>query len=152
MQTFLLVRPWDPRLLELPDFSAEIQNVDDCIPPPSPLPDSSCGSPVEQGSVALESSKREDPNFVDDMQIVEDYLTPPELPIYDSTDWSSRGPVDSEFHRALRLIVCLQQPFRGLMLAQLRGGEYKRVASDHSITVQVQHVRDMMDIRTLEIL
>ncbi|KAG2339147.1 hypothetical protein BDR05DRAFT_631425 [Suillus weaverae] len=147
LQNFMLVCPWDRRLLELPDFSADTQSMDD-------WPDSPCWSPVEQRSVASESSEREDlPHFADDIEIVEDYLTPPESPIHDSADWSPTEPVDSEFHsRALRLIVRLQQPFCALLLAQLRSGEYKRIASDHDIIVQVKDVRNMMDIRTLEIL
>jgi len=64
---------------------------------------------------------------------------------------------DSEAHlRELRLIVRLGQPFGALLLAQQRGGEYKRVASDHLIMARVRDmtcVDDMMmDIRTLEIL
>ncbi|KAG0705851.1 hypothetical protein DFH29DRAFT_1067269 [Suillus ampliporus] len=79
-------------------------------------------------------------------------------------EWSSAGsyisghpgddePVDSD--HALRLIVCLGQPFGALFLAQQRGGEYKRIASDHNIIAQVKDmtsVDDMMDTRTLEIL
>ncbi|KAG2151487.1 hypothetical protein DEU56DRAFT_553851 [Suillus clintonianus] len=65
-------------------------------------------------------------------------------------------PVDSESHlRALRLIVRLGQPFGALLLAQQRGGEFKRIASDHNIIAQVKDttaVHDMLDIRTLEIL
>ncbi|KAG1786314.1 uncharacterized protein HD556DRAFT_1528393 [Suillus plorans] len=35
-QKFLLVRPWDRRLLELPDFSDDTESMDDLSPPPSP--------------------------------------------------------------------------------------------------------------------
>jgi tetratricopeptide (TPR) repeat protein len=152
MQTFLLVRPWDRSLLELPDFLADIQSVDDCTPPPSPLLDSSPVSPAEQESVASEASEREDPDFTDDMQIVEDHLTLPESPIHDSADWSPGEPVDLEFHRALRLIVRLLQPFHVFLLARLRDGEYTRIASDCDIIVKAEDVRDMMNIETLEIL
>ncbi|KAG0702644.1 WD40-repeat-containing domain protein [Suillus ampliporus] len=57
--------------------------------------------------------------------------------------------------RALRLIVRLGQPFGALLLAQQRGWEYKRIASDKNIIAQVKDmaaVRDMMDVRTPEIL
>ncbi|KAG1803059.1 uncharacterized protein BJ212DRAFT_1374559, partial [Suillus subaureus] len=57
--------------------------------------------------------------------------------------------------RALRLIVRLGQPFRAFLLARQRGGEYKRIASDRDIIVQVKDVtsvRDLMDIGTVEIL
>jgi hypothetical protein len=64
--------------------------------------------------------------------------------------------VDSEsFSRELRLIAHLGQPFSAFLLAQQWGGEYKRVASDQNIIAQVKDmtvVRDMMDIRTLDIL
>jgi hypothetical protein len=62
----------------------------------------------------------------------------------------------SVFHwRASSLVVRLGQPFWALLLMQQRGGEYKRIAADHSIIAQVKDmasVQDMMDIRTLEIL
>jgi hypothetical protein len=57
--------------------------------------------------------------------------------------------------QALRLIVCLGQPFSVFLLAQQRGGEYKRMASDQVIIAQVKDmasVHNMMDIRTPEIL
>jgi hypothetical protein len=64
--------------------------------------------------------------------------------------------VDSELpSRALRLMVRLGQAFGALLLAQQRGGEYKRIASDHNIEARVKDVttvHNMMDIRTLEIL
>jgi hypothetical protein len=56
-QKFLLVRPWDRRLLELPDFSDDTDNVDDWTPPPSPSLDSSDGFPGEQ-SAGSQSSER----------------------------------------------------------------------------------------------
>ncbi|KAG1738652.1 uncharacterized protein EDB91DRAFT_448861 [Suillus paluster] len=62
--------------------------------------------------------------------------------------------VDSESHsRALRLIVRLGQPFGALLLAQQRGGEYKRIASDHTIIAQVRDMTAVHDnVGTLEIL
>jgi hypothetical protein len=66
------------------------------------------------------------------------------------------GSDDPAAHlRALRLIVHLGQPFTAFLLAQQWGGEYKRIASDHDIIAQVKNmaaVRDVMDVRTLEIL
>ncbi|KIK34008.1 hypothetical protein CY34DRAFT_38953, partial [Suillus luteus UH-Slu-Lm8-n1] len=48
---------------------------------------------------------------------------------------------DSEAHsRELRLVVRLGQPFGALLLAQQRGGEYKRVASDRLIVARVKDV------------
>jgi hypothetical protein len=53
--------------------------------------------------------------------------------------------------RVLRLIVRLGQPFGALLLAQQRGGEYKRNASNRNIIAHVGDlaaVHDMMDVRT----
>jgi hypothetical protein len=65
------------------------------------------------------------------------------------------GPSDSgSYSRALQLIVRLGQAFSALLLAQQQGVEYKRIASDQSITAQLKDmtvVRDM-DVRTMEIL
>ncbi|KAG1809421.1 uncharacterized protein BJ212DRAFT_1379961 [Suillus subaureus] len=57
--------------------------------------------------------------------------------------------------RALKLIACLGRPFNALLLAQQRGSEYKRIASDHSISAKVKSttaVHDMMGVKMLEIL
>jgi len=81
----------------------------------------------------------------------EDYRTPPSSPL------GNNAPVDSESDsHALQLIVRLGQPFRAILLAQSqRGREYNRIAADHDIVAEVKNVtsiRDVMDIRTLEIL
>ncbi|KAG2336183.1 hypothetical protein BDR05DRAFT_1006090, partial [Suillus weaverae] len=47
-QSFLLVRSWDRRLLELPDYTDDTENVDDFALP---------GSPTEEGPVDSESSE-----------------------------------------------------------------------------------------------
>jgi hypothetical protein len=92
-----------------------------------------------------------------DTESEEDW-SPPASPLDDSPVGSlgEHGLVDSEsYSRALRLIVRLGQPFSALLLAQQEGGEYKRIASDQNIVAQVKNataVRNMMDVRTLEIL
>ncbi|KIK31576.1 hypothetical protein CY34DRAFT_103097, partial [Suillus luteus UH-Slu-Lm8-n1] len=88
-QTYVLVRPWDRSLLELPEFAEFMQ-------------------PSDFGDIT-----------------------------------------ESE---AFRLLVRLRQPFSAFLLAQQRSGEYKRIASDHDIIGQVNDVRGLMDIRTIEIL
>ncbi|KAG1856789.1 hypothetical protein F4604DRAFT_1906577 [Suillus subluteus] len=115
-QTFVLVRPWDRYLLELPDFAHLLDDMESetyWTPPPSPSDDSPSRSLVKQEVVDLES-------------------------------------------RALQLLVRLGQPFGAFLLARQRGGEYKRVVSDCDIVAQViedmTSVRDLMDIRTIEIL
>ncbi|KAG1731962.1 uncharacterized protein EDB91DRAFT_1152548 [Suillus paluster] len=111
MQTFLLVRPWNRYLLDLPDF-AELPNLAGML------------------------------DVADDTRSEEDYWSMPGSPLQDSPE--DQEPVDPELsERALRLI------------AQQRGGEYKRIASDHDIIAQVKDaasIEDMMDIRILEIL
>ncbi|KAG1796589.1 hypothetical protein EV424DRAFT_1594776 [Suillus variegatus] len=98
-----------------------------------------------------------EPDFADDAQDVDDWTEP-----VSRTDGSVRSSLvdsklaDSEARlRELRLVVRLGQPFGALLLAQQRGGEYKRVASDHLIIAKVKDmasIDDTMDIRTLEIL
>ncbi|KAG2747696.1 hypothetical protein P692DRAFT_20834968 [Suillus brevipes Sb2] len=124
-QNFVLVRPWDRSLLELPDFVE-----------PSDLVESS--------------------DFGHDTESEEDYWTAPSSP---SHDWSADYPVKQDAFdlksRALRLLARLGQPFSAFLLAQQLSGEYKRVASDRDIIVQVNDVvsvGDLMDIRTVEIL
>jgi hypothetical protein len=116
-RTFLLVLPWDRRLLELPDFDDDAESLGDWSQPESLLDDS-------DESVGDSPGEEEFP--------------------------------DSEsYSRALRLIARLGQPFNAFLLAQQRGGEYKRIASDHDIVAQVKDmtsIHSMMDIRTLEIL
>ncbi|KAG1821965.1 WD40-repeat-containing domain protein [Suillus subaureus] len=70
-------------------------------------------------------------------------------------DWHDEPGDDELITRGLRLLVCLTRPSGALLLAQQRGGEYKRIASDNTIIAQVRDtasVDNMMDIRTLEIL
>ncbi|KAG2368276.1 hypothetical protein BDR07DRAFT_1391630, partial [Suillus spraguei] len=70
--------------------------------------------------------------------------------------WPSE-PGDNELvTRGLRLFIRLSQSFGALLLEQQRGGEYKRIASDHSIIAQVGHMTsadNMMEmVKILEIL
>ncbi|KAG1898629.1 uncharacterized protein F5891DRAFT_1174116 [Suillus fuscotomentosus] len=82
------------------------------------------------------------------------------VPLSSPSDSSpSHSVVDQEVNdldsRALRLVVRLGQPFGAFLLARQRGGEYKRVASDRDIIAQVKDaasVRDLMDVKTIEIL
>ncbi|KAG0697553.1 heterokaryon incompatibility protein-domain-containing protein [Suillus ampliporus] len=98
------------------------------------------------------------PDFADDAQSVVESVPDSPLDDSDSLDGypGDDGPIDMESHsRELGLLVRLGQPFGALLLAQQRGWEYKRIASDHNIIAQVKDVAsvdDMVDIRTLEIL
>jgi len=68
-----------------------------------------------------------------------------DAPFTNARSPSSSYPVPSSHHapqldkltRALRLLVRLRQPFGGLLLVPLSHDEYKRVASDHPIVVQL---------------
>jgi hypothetical protein len=54
------------------------------------------------------------------------------------------GPfLSGPYSPALRLIVHLGQPFSALLLAQQRGGEYKRIASNHNIIARVKDVASL---------
>ncbi|KAG0703318.1 hypothetical protein DFH29DRAFT_1078995 [Suillus ampliporus] len=93
----------------------------------------------------------EQPAFTDDVESLGDW-SDPESPLDDSP-----GGSDSESHlRALRLMVRLGQPFGAFLLAQQRGGEYKRIASGHDIITQVKDVASVHNVMgrvgTLEIL
>ncbi|KAG2153472.1 uncharacterized protein EDB93DRAFT_1248737 [Suillus bovinus] len=125
MQTFLLVRPWNRFLLGLPDFA-------------------------EQSGMA------ELPDIVDDTQSEDDYWSAPGSPLQNSSGGfpGAQELVDPELSdRALQLAARLGQPFGAFLLAQQRGGEYKRIASDHAIIAQVQDLSSIPDmVKTLEIL
>ncbi|KAG2357190.1 hypothetical protein BDR07DRAFT_1421095 [Suillus spraguei] len=126
MQTFFLVRPWNRYLLELPDF------------------------PELSGLAEL-------PDVADDTQSEEDYWSLPGSPLKDSPDRfpEAQESVDLELiDRALRLAARLEQPSIGaFLLAQQRGGGYKRIASDRHIIARVKDLSSIPDmVRTLEIL
>ncbi|KAG1726961.1 heterokaryon incompatibility protein-domain-containing protein [Suillus paluster] len=98
------------------------------------------------------------PDFEGDAESSGDW-SEPESPWDESPGVS---PVEQEsansepYLRALRLIARLGQPFGAFLLVQQRGGEYKRIASDHDIVAEVKEVvsiNNMMDgVKTLEIL
>ncbi|KAG1901763.1 uncharacterized protein F5891DRAFT_979254 [Suillus fuscotomentosus] len=95
----------------------------------------------------------EPPDFAENE---EDYWTPPSSPLDDSLSRSVvKQEVDDPESRALWLLVLLGQPFGAFLLVRQHGGEYKRVASDRDIIAQVKDgasVRDLMDVKTIEIL
>jgi hypothetical protein len=134
-QTLLLVYPWNRYLLEQPNSADDTQSVEDYLMAGAPDTDDPSDSESRWRASRLIDRVR---------QPVGAFFG------------SFTGPVDSESHlRALRVIVHLGQPFRAFLLAQQRGGEYKRIVSDHDIIAQVQDmtsVRKMMDVRIMEIL
>ncbi|KAG2341345.1 WD40 repeat-like protein [Suillus weaverae] len=98
------------------------------------------------------------PEFTDEAQGVGYLPNGPSSLSDNSFGWSlsDHKAADSQTHmREFRMLVHLGQPFGALLLAQQRGGEYKRIASDQNIIARVRDmasVDDMMDVRTLEIL
>jgi len=170
LRTFLLVRPWNRYILELPDF----EELLDFEEPPdfAGLPDSAVvpnsadnTQSVEESSVHGSPYILELPDFA---QLLDSAEVPDSAQVPDPADGAQgveylsvhgsptdNGPVDSDsYSRALRLIVRLGQPFRALLLAQQRGGEYKRIASDCDIIAEVKDLTSVhnMDLRTPEIL
>ncbi|KAG0700940.1 hypothetical protein DFH29DRAFT_1080368 [Suillus ampliporus] len=144
-QTFLLIRPWNRSDLELPDF-ADNQSVA-ALSIPWSLSTHSLGDSQEYEPIDTISRSRP-------LRLIGRLGQPfgARLPA------QQRGGTYkySESHlQALRLIVRLGQPFGALLLAQQHGGEYNRIASDKNIIARVRDmaaVRDMMDVRMLEIL
>ncbi|KAG2127929.1 uncharacterized protein EDB93DRAFT_181708 [Suillus bovinus] len=140
LQTFLLVYPWNRHLLMLPDFAESPDLWDDA-----------------QSDEGFWDNTQSEKGYGDDTQSEEGFWSVPQSPSHDlPVMFPGEHCADSESHlRALQLIVRLGQPFGAFLLAQQRGGEYKRIASDHNIIAQVQDVasiNEMIDIRTLEIL
>ncbi|KAG1858585.1 hypothetical protein C8R48DRAFT_775022 [Suillus tomentosus] len=137
-RTFFLVRPWDRRLLGLPDFSEQLAFADEgesvgdlSESEPESEPESESESESESGSDDTDERSSNSPG--------EEKLS-----------------VDSDVHlRSLRLMVHLGQAFSALLVAQQHVGEYKRVASDQYIIAQVKDPASIditMNIGTLDIL
>ncbi|KAG1897551.1 uncharacterized protein F5891DRAFT_1047850, partial [Suillus fuscotomentosus] len=125
-RTFYLVRPWDRRLLGLPDFSEQLAFADE-------------GESVGDLSESESESGSDDTDERSSNSPGEEKLS-----------------VDSDVHlRSLRLMVHLGQVFSALLVAQQHVGEYKRVASDQYIIAQVKDPASIditMNIGTLDIL
>ncbi|KAH0831382.1 hypothetical protein J3R83DRAFT_14045 [Lanmaoa asiatica] len=132
MTNLVLVHPWSKCLLD-PALPSEDSIVDDDTAPLTPL-DGGDG----------------DGNFD---ALLTDALSPSSSHAISSPHHSSQLDKST---RALRLLVRLRQPFGALLLAPLSHNEYKRVASDHPIVVQL--LEDVLPrylvqkIQTLDIL
>ncbi|KAG1720150.1 hypothetical protein EDB19DRAFT_1965798 [Suillus lakei] len=116
----------------------------------------SSARPTRQTFLLIRPWNRHDlelPDFVDETQSADDW-SKPGSPTDEAVGWSlgDNEPPDSQSDtRELRLLARLAQPFRALLLAQQRGGEYKRIASDQNIIASVDDIT-RMDARMLEIL
>ncbi|KAG0698960.1 hypothetical protein DFH29DRAFT_1081516 [Suillus ampliporus] len=145
-RTFLLIRPWHHHDLGLPDFADEMQSMYES----GPALDESLGSSPQAGDnePANSMSRSRASKLIGGLGQPFGARLPAQQHGGTYTDLESHS-------RALRLIVRLGQPFGALLLAQQHGGEYKRIASDNNIIARVRDmaaVRDMMDVRTVEIL
>ncbi|KAG2339196.1 hypothetical protein BDR05DRAFT_992180 [Suillus weaverae] len=97
------------------------------------------------------------PDVADDTQSKEGSWSAPGSSLQDSPGRfpEAQESVDSKLSdRALRLTARLTQPFGAFLLAQQRGGEYKRIASDHDIIARVKNLSSIIPdmVKTLEIL
>ncbi|KAG2346823.1 WD40 repeat-like protein [Suillus weaverae] len=94
------------------------------------------------------------PDPADDTQSVDNWSVSESL-LHDSLPAQTEPIYSDSYSRALRLIVQLGQPFSAFLLARQTSGEFKRIASEHDITAEVEDmasIKYMMDIRTLTIL
>ncbi|KAG6375218.1 hypothetical protein JVT61DRAFT_3431 [Boletus reticuloceps] len=141
MRSLYLIHPWLDSLIEHGGAFTE----DDVLPPPSPSTDDEdiSGDELDNEDIDDDSSS----------------LSEPELPSIPTP--AQRAPVDRET-RARELVARLRQPFGALLLTVDSTGrrdgavDYKRVAADSLITVQLQEsvsLADILDnVRVLEVL
>ena len=83
----------------------------------------------------------------------DDYYSAPSSPLDDELPSAPRLAVN-EYKCALQLLARLCQPFGALLLEQTRHREYRRVATEHEIVVQVRKPSFLKEVRmdVLEIL
>ena len=136
MNSLYLVHPWLDTLLEREDMQSGVFGVDDVMPPPSPN-EEICDDEIEDSSSLHES---ESPSLPAPVRMV---------------------PMDTQREtRARRLVARLRQPFGALLVTLASTGrrvvDYRRVAADSMITVQLQEnvsLTDLLDnVCTLDVL
>ncbi|KAG2118688.1 uncharacterized protein F5147DRAFT_800738 [Suillus discolor] len=133
------------------DWVGKSSEFNSCLPADITLyeaPPRKLSSPSEEEIQSSVSSLRDDTQSVDNWSV-------PESPLCNSPV-AQTGSIYSDLDsRALRLIVCLGQPFSAFLLARQRNGEFKRIASEHDIIARVKDMASisyLMDMRTLEVL
>ncbi|KAF8128141.1 hypothetical protein EV363DRAFT_1170736 [Boletus edulis] len=137
METLYLIHPWLETVLDRGDIHSGALMEDDVAPPPSPLTD---GEEIDDEEIDDDASS----------------FAEPELP---SPVLVRMIPMDKET-RARRLVARLRQPFGALLVTLASTGrptmDYRRVAADCLITVQLQDnvsLADILDnVRTLDVL
>ncbi|KAF8120743.1 hypothetical protein EV363DRAFT_1188214 [Boletus edulis] len=138
MKTLYLIHPWLETVLEREDTHGGALIEDDVVPPPSPLTD---GEEIDDEEIDDDVSSFAEPQ-----------LSPHPAPI--------RMPSMSKETRARRLVARLRQPFGALLVTLASTGrrtmDYRRVAADNLITVQLQDsvsLADILDnVRVLDVL
>ncbi|KAF8436821.1 hypothetical protein L210DRAFT_3547707 [Boletus edulis BED1] len=138
MKTLYLIHPWLETVLEREDTHGGALIEDDVVPPPSPLTD---GEEIDDEEIDDDVSSFAEPQ-----------LSPHPAPI--------RMPSMSKETRARRLVTRLRQPFGALLVTLASTGrrtmDYRRVAADNLITVQLQDSVELADIldnvRVLDVL
>ena len=138
MNSLYLVHPWLDTLLERENIPGGAFVDDDLVPPPSPNTDDEEICPEENDDDSSSLPEPESPSLPAPARMV---------------------PMDRET-RARRLVARLRQPF-GALLVTLgptgrRAVDYRRVAAESMITVQIQEsvsLADLLDnVRTIDVL
>ena len=123
-----LVHPWLDALLDREDIQTGVSVEDDVAEPSSPNSDEEDEEEEELEDDSSQLSERTSPSH------------PPSM---------GTAPVDKET-RALQLVARLRQPFGALLFTlastRRRAVEYKRVAADSMITVQIQEDVALTDV------
>jgi len=138
MNSLYLIHPWLDTLLDCEDMQGGTHVEDDVAPPPSPTMDD---------------------EEISDEEIDDDSSPPPEPESLSHRTRARMVPVDRET-RARRLVARLREPFGALLVRLASRGrrveDYKRVAADSLITVQMRENFSLVDIldnvRTLDVL
>jgi len=138
MNSLYLIHPWLDTLLDCGDMQGDTYTGDDVAPPSSP---------------------NTDDEEISDEEIDDDSSSLPEPESPSHLARARMVPVDMET-RARRLVARLRQPFGALLVRLASTGrrveDYKRVAADSLITVQIQEdfsLADILDnVRTLDVL
>ncbi|KAF8127262.1 hypothetical protein EV363DRAFT_491491 [Boletus edulis] len=145
MRSLYLIHPWLDNLVEHGDMHGGAFTENDVLPPPSPNTDDEDISGDELDNEEIDDN--------------DSSLSEPELPAIPTP--AQRASVDRET-RARQLVARLRQPFGALLLTVASTGrrdgavDYKRVAADGLITVQLQEsvsLADILDnVRVLDVL
>ena len=141
-----LVHPWLDALLGREDMQGSESVEDDVAEPSSPNADEEDASDEED---AFDEEDTSDKGDASDEEMEDDTLLPPESESPSHPASMDTVPVDRETH-ALQLVARLRQPFGALLFTlastRRRAVEYRRVAADSMIRVQIQENLPMTEV------